>query len=264
MHKSRIPDIIAKAYGKRYNLEVQEEPIDFWRQKLLETYHTLLPLLNRSRVQLLGATTAFIFVVAAIYYYNTLVTAEHVMLKSASQVEVLMQRRNDISINLAKAVKGYSQYERQVMAEVVKLRSNNIPKATTPEDLLKAARKPAAVPGSAPGVQATPGSPDATAGMLPPGSEALATAGALTGLLAIAEQYPDLKLSANFQSLMAALVEVEKDLSTERLKFNEAVMVYSDSVSMIPSNFFAAIFGFRSSPYFKATQDAQKLQPIAY
>ena len=86
----------------------------------------------------------------------------------------------------------------------------------------------------------------------------------LVNPLAVAEQYPDLKLSAKFQSLITALVEVEKNLANERLKFNEAAMVYWSNVCRFPSNFFAAMFSYKPTPYFTATQEAQTLKPIAY
>lgn len=266
MQKSRVSEIIVRAYGKRFNLAPEVEVRRMGREtltdKLAGKFYEVWPVIARSRFKLLGATTALVFVAAAIYYYNALISAEHVMLKSASQVEVLMQRRNDISINLAKVVLDYSHYERNVLTEVVKLRSlfsKDDAKAARLDEALKAANKPAAPGAPATPATAAPVSPAALAGKGPLDSPA-----ALAGLLAVAEQYPDLKLSANFQSFMAALVEVEKDIAGERIKYNEANMAYLDYVARVPSNFFAALFGFESTPYFKATQEAQNLKPVAF
>jgi len=86
----------------------------------------------------------------------------------------------------------------------------------------------------------------------------------LTRLLALAEQYPDLKLSNTFINLMTALIEVEKDLAMERIKYNDAVNVYTTNTAIFPINIFAVIFRFKDKPYFEATQEAQKLKPISY
>jgi len=83
-------------------------------------------------------------------------------------------------------------------------------------------------------------------------------------MLAVAEQYPDLKLSDNFNTLMAALVEVEKDLADERIKFNDAVNIYTTNLIRFPLNAYAWIFGFKSRPYFEATADASRFNPIVY
>ncbi len=247
MDSRRISEMIVKAYGKKYNLEPEVEMRPVWRQELAVRWRAVLPVLADAKFKIIGAAAGVVFLAATIYYYNILLDYEHEMLKSASQVEVLLQRRNDISINLAKAVGDYSSYERQVLTEIVKLRS------LLPKDAARGAKPedPAAAP---------PKPGNELAGLLK-GQDGTA---ALASLLAVAEQYPDLKLSANFQSLMAALVEVEKDLAGERLKFNEAAMIYWGYVSRFPSNFFAGMFGFKPTPYFTATQEAQTLKPIAY
>ena len=261
--RNRVSDIIVKAYGKRYGITPQPIPERTPTQRAMDYLQEMAPVVARMRFKLLGASAAMILVAAAVYYFNLLITAEHVMLKSAAQVDVLLQRRNDLSINLAKAVLDYSHYERQVFAEVVKLRSmfgQDDARGKKLDELLKSGRKPA------PGAQAAaPPSSVAPVAPVAPGAPGVPDAiPSLVGMLAVAEQYPDLKLSANFQSLMSAIVDVEKDLAGERLKYNEAIMGYLDYVARVPSNFFAALFGFKDMPYFKATQEAQTLKPIAY
>jgi LemA protein len=86
----------------------------------------------------------------------------------------------------------------------------------------------------------------------------------LSKLMALAEQYPDLKLSSNFQSLMAALIEVEKDLATERIKLNDMVNTYTTNVAKFPCNMFAVLYGFPRSPYFEATEEAKAFKLITY
>lgn len=250
MNTRRMTDIIVAAYGKKYQLEPRRGPERDWREALRDWLRALGDTPMDIRVRLLLGLAALVLAAATIYYYNTLIAAEHDVMMSRAQVDVFMQRRNDISINLAKALTDYSQYEQGVLTEIVKLRAaigGGDAKAGL-EEMLKAAEKSA-------GAAAPAAKPSA--------AEALAGS-SLARLLAVAEQYPDLKLSANFQSLMAALVEVEKDLAGERVKFNQAILAYANYVDKFPSNAFAFVFGFKTAPYFKATPEAQTLTPISY
>jgi LemA protein len=86
----------------------------------------------------------------------------------------------------------------------------------------------------------------------------------LDRLLAVAEQYPDLKLSSNFDRLMKALIEVEKDLAVERIRYNDMANIYSTNLAKFPINVYAWIFGFETQPYFEATEEAQSFKPIDY
>jgi len=243
MDSSRISKIISQAYGKKYNLKPSPPVRHVGVRDVIDRLYFMLAQQTNVRAKALWGATAVVVCLVTVYYYNNLTSAEHEMLKAASQCEVLMQRRNDITINLSLAVKGYSQYERQVLEEIVKLRKMfslediRAGKLDEAMNARKAGADPAA--GLAPGIPA-----------------------ALSGLFA--EQYPDLKLSGNFQNLMNALVEVEKDLSGQRLLFNEAALAYSDYVYRFPSNVFSAVFGFKPPVYFKATQEAQSLKPINY
>ncbi|MBF0482891.1 MAG: LemA family protein [Desulfovibrionaceae bacterium] len=255
MDSNRISEIIVKAYGKKYNLKPKLQTRHVGVRDVLDRFYLMLTQQANVRAKLLWASTAAVFFLAAVYYFNNLTTAEHTMLKAASQCEVLMQRRNDITVNLSLAVKGYSQYERQVLEEIVKLRklfSQDEIKSGKLDEVLAARKAPAAPEPAGPAASANPA---ARAADIP---------ASLTGLLAIAEQYPDLKLSGNFQNLMNALIEVEKDLAGQRLMFNEAALAYSDCVYRFPSNAFATLFGFKPPVYFKATQEAQSLKPINY
>ncbi|WP_052279026.1 LemA family protein [Solidesulfovibrio magneticus] len=248
MKTKRMTDIIVEAYGKKYDLAPRQAPRHAFWDELGYRLRAVAEMPMDVRLRWLLGFCFLVLAAATIYYYNTLIGVEHDVMKSRAQVDVFMQRRNDISINLAKALQDYSHYEKNVLTEIVKLRTALGGEGANPgavEELLKNA------------------GPAAPAGTAPAGAAGLSSA-ALARLLAVAEQYPDLKLSANFQSLMAALVEVEKDLAGERVKFNEAILAYANYVDKFPSNFFALCFGFRMTPYFKATQDAQVLTPISY
>ncbi|MBW2277154.1 MAG: LemA family protein, partial [Deltaproteobacteria bacterium] len=86
----------------------------------------------------------------------------------------------------------------------------------------------------------------------------------LSGVLALAEQYPDLKLSDNFRRFMDALVETEKALCDERMTYSEVVNSYTTKLKTFPGNLFAKIYGFELIPYFEADHDAQRFKPVDY
>jgi len=260
--RNDFTEMIVRAYGERYALVAEPDRYRTAGQRVRDYLNGLLPVILLMRFKLLAASAVLIMAVASIYYFNQLVNASHAVHRSEAQVDVLMQRRSDLTENLAVAVLDYSMYERQVFAEVVRLRAmfgQDDVRGIRLDELLSLNRRPAA------GALPLAGG----AGMTALGAESLA-GGAGTGgppaveagLLAVAEQYPDLKLSLTFQSLMAAIVEVEKDLAAERLKYNEDVMAYMEFVRRFPSRIFATIFGFTDQGYFIADEHAQRFVPI--
>ncbi|SLM32724.1 Putative LemA family protein (modular protein), magnetosome protein MamQ. Homology with gene DMR_41130 of RS-1 [Desulfamplus magnetovallimortis] len=292
MSPDPVTRIIRDAYGKKYKLDSHAlAPRAIYFPSVREYLSLLTPVADffRSRsIYIAALLLSIITAVMTIYYYNILVESEQMVLTAQGKVSVLMQRRNDISINLSKAVLDYSTHEREVLTAIVALRTmlsgeknegnffqkedgsaKLLPKSPVTKSLPgKAATEklplfsnPQQVPGSLPelGLPAAFTQGKAMAALAPDTMESL---GRL--LLAVAEQYPDLKLSANFSSLMAALVEVEKDLATERLKFNDAVNAYTTNIAKFPSNLYAAMFNFPPQSYFEPTNDAKQLVPISY
>jgi LemA protein len=207
--------------------------------------------IQQRRLRILALVLIAVLAASAIYYFNLLTMNLSDVHAYKSTVSVLEQRRNDLSINLSKAVYDYSKHERSVLVAVVGLRSflaekgMKIPEL---EELMKEYKlSETPMPGKG---------PDKLAGILP--------SSALDRLLAIVEQHPDLKLATNFQNLMAALVEVEKDLAAARTKYNEMVNIYTTNMTKFPINLHAKLFGFKPVPYFEATEDARRFKPIDY
>jgi LemA protein len=187
----------------------------------------------------------------SIYYFNILVQTEQDVLAAWAKVDALQQRRNDISINLSKAVLDYSRHEQSVFTAVVSLRSllsKKGVKSVELEETLKKLDQTLKTGAQAPASIVTGAGPLST----------------WDRLLAVAEQYPDLKLSSNFQSLMTALIDVEKDLAAERIRYNDAANLYTTIFYKFPTNFYVLIFGFKPQPYFEATSDAKRFKPIDY
>lgn len=280
MKRDRVNVIIQRAYGNRYDLAspvpASRPGSNIYVNRLRRSLSELEPYaLAVSRRKVLIASVAAVLALAlvTIHYYNQLVITQQNMLAAEGRVEALLQRRNDTAVNLSKAVLDYAEHERVLLSAVVALRGlqnggaggeealrKMAPGAEKLEQLQEAVDQvtsKSTVPGTAPSraVQASGKMEAAAAGLLP---------STLMNLSALAEQYPDLKLSANFQTLMNVLDQIEKDLSSERMKHDEMVNIYATNVQIFPSNIFARIFGFEVQPYFQSSHEAKNFRPISY
>jgi LemA protein len=87
---------------------------------------------------------------------------------------------------------------------------------------------------------------------------------ALGKLLAITENYPDLKANTNFLELQAQLEGTENRIAVERKKFNDAARVYNTTIRQFPKNIVAGMFGFEKKPYFEAAEGAQEAPKVEF
>ena len=250
MGKTHVTTLIKRVYGKKYDLEPYRD-LSVGPRFYASKMQPLLMFLREKRIRLLFWVMLAVVAGGSIYYFNLLVSTEQDVLAAKGKVDALQQRRNDISINLSKAALDYSTHERSVFTAVVALRSLLAEKGEDNAQI-EALIKEIGGGGAADGSKLS--------GMMA-GTGKLS---ALGRMLAVAEQYPDLKLSSNFNNLMTALIEVEKDLADERIKFNDAVNIYTTNIIRFPLNAYAWIFGFKARPYFEATAEASKFNPIAY
>src|ERR1700747_2236097 len=152
----------------------------------------------------------------AISVYNGLVAMRQRVNQAFADVDVQLRQRHDLVPNLVETVKGYAAHERGTLDEVVKARN-------------------AAVSAQGPAQQA------AAENML---------SGALRQLFALAESYPDLKASANFQQLQAELTDIENKIAASRRFFNNAVQEYNTGIQQFPAALFAGAFGFTRKEFF--------------
>ena len=250
MGSKQTSRIIQSAFGRRYNLDhLQVSPgSQYFISRLRSAFYV-------SQHKWVRYSSMFILLIAAagsIFFYNLLVTTEQDVLSAKGKVNALLQRRNDISINLSKAVLDYAQHERGVFTGVVALRSvlsKDAGKDPKLEELFNRLKQQEAQAGVAKTAKTPPAS-----GVVSP----------LARLLAVAEQYPDLNLSDTFINFMTAIIEIEKDLAQERIKYNDNVNIYTTTMAKFPINIYATLFGFKDKPYFEATGEAQKLKPISY
>lgn len=163
--------------------------------------------------------------------YNTLIRYDESIKAAWSQVENVMQRRNDLIPNVVNSVKGYAKHEKEIFENVAKARTALAGARTVDEK-----------------VRATS-----------------ALDSALSRLLAIAENYPQLQASKNFQSLMDEIAGSENRIAVERRRYNEIVQAYNITVRRFPSNIIASIFGFKEKQvYFKAEEKAKEVPQVKF
>ena len=171
--------------------------------------------------------------------YNNMVKMDEGVQAAWSQVENVYQRRADLIPNLVATVKGYASHEQQTLEGVVSARS----KAT----------------------QITLDAENLTPDKLAQYNKAQGELGAALGkLLAITENYPDLKANQNFLQLQSQLEGTENRIAVERQKFNETARKYNTAIRQFPKNIVAGMFGFEKKPYFEAQEGAQQAPKVEF
>ncbi len=162
--------------------------------------------------------------------YNRLVRLRNEADQGFSTIDVQLKRRADLIPNLVESVKGYAGHEAEVFEKVSQARAATLQAGTLPE---KAA---------ADGLMQS----------------------AVTGLLGIAEAYPQLRSSENFRALQDELAGTENRISVERMRYNEEVRAYNIRVRQFPSNLIASTFNFEQHPLFEAPQAAQTAPQVKF
>ena len=171
--------------------------------------------------------------------YNGMVKMDEGVQAAWSQVENVYQRRADLIPNLVSTVKGYAAHEQETLEGVISARS----KAT----------------------QLTVDSDNLTPERLAQYNKAQGELGAALGkLLAITENYPDLKANQNFLQLQSQLEGTENRIAVERQKFNETARKYNTAIRQFPKNIVAGMFGFEKKPYFEAQEGAQQAPKVEF
>jgi LemA protein len=159
--------------------------------------------------------------------YNRLVRLRNRCENAWAQVDVQLRRRYDLIPNLIETVKGYAAHERETFEEVTKART--------------AAQQ-------AQGVQEQAQ------------AENMLTQ-AIGRLFAVAEQYPQLRATENFQQLQAQLAETEQKIAVSRQIYNDAVLTYDNALETVPTNVVAGVFNFEPREYFEVEEPAAREAP---
>jgi LemA protein len=174
-------------------------------------------------------------VIACILIYNRLVGLRNRMKNAFSQIDVQLKRRYDLIPNLVETAKGYMKFERETLEAVIKARNQAI----------------------SANQQVMAGAGDAKAMQQLVGAETALT-GTLGRLLALAENYPDLKANKNMLQLMEELTSTENKVSFSRQGYNDSVMVYNTTRETFPNVIIANSFGFGPGVLFEITVQQER------
>lgn len=166
--------------------------------------------------------------------YNTLVGLRNRFKNAFAQIDVQLKRRYDLIPNLVETAKGYLKHERETLEAVIKAR--NIALAASQA------------------VAANPADGNAMRGL---GAAEGGLAGALSRLMVVSEQYPDLKANENMRQLSEELASTENKIAFARQSYNDSVMTYNTARETFPNVIFAGAFGFQAAELFQI-QDASE------
>ena len=178
----------------------------------------------------IAALVIIILAVSSISTYNGLTAADQQVQMQWSTVESMMQRRADVISNQVEVVKGYMQHEEKIFGEIAAqgrsfCNYSDIESKIAADEQLSAASK---------------------------------------RILALVENYPELKADALFENLQIEIEGSENRVSVARKDFIEAVRAYNTKVTRFPGNIFARLMGFEKKEYFKASPDAQESPKVDF
>jgi LemA protein len=176
-------------------------------------------------IVLIAIVVVLVGILVAIY--NKLVRLRNRAENAWAQVDVQLRRRYDLIPNLVETVKGYAAHERGTFEEVTKARTAAQQAQTVPEQAQ---------------------------------AENMLTQ-AIGKLFAVAEQYPQLRATENFQQLQAQLAETEQKIAIARQVYNDTVLTYDNALQTIPTNIVARIFNFEPREYFEVEEPAAREAP---
>ena len=173
--------------------------------------------------------------------YNRLVALEQNVNKKWADVQSVYQRRADLIPNLVNTVQGAANFEKSTLTEVTNARA------------------------SVGRVQLDPNKAPTDAKQLQEFQQAQGQlSNALSRLLVVSENYPQLRATEGFQNLQAQLEGTENRISVERNNFNSAVQQYNTALSTFPTNMLNKMFGFQPKPFFTAQTGAEKAPPVQF
>jgi len=164
------------------------------------------------------AVLIFLYVLTT---YNSLVILRNKFQNQKSQIDIELKRRFDLIPNLVETVKGYANYEKTALADVIKARNSYVSASDNTAQALEADS---------------------------------ALTGALTKLFALSESYPELKANTNFISLQHDLSDIEQKIVYSRQFCNDSVFKLNTKIEMFPSNIVANIFKFDKEAFFEAAE----------
>jgi LemA protein len=193
-----------------------------------------------SALLVLGIIAAVLLVLGlwVVGIYNALVALRNRFKNAFAQIDVQLKRRYDLIPNLVETAKGYLKHERETLEAVIKARN-----------IALAASQTAA---------ANPADANAMKGLV---SAETGLAGALSRLMVVSEQYPDLKANQNMMQLTEELTSTENKISFARQAYNDSVMSYNTTRETFPNVIFSGMFGFQPAELFKVDDPTERNAP---
>lgn len=162
-----------------------------------------------------------IVVLLLIYFiitYNSLIKLKNIVKEAFSTMDVYLKKRWDLIPNIVETVKGYAEHEKSTLKEIAELRNGVYDNMSLDEKF------------------------DVNTKLSPN----------ISRLMALAEAYPELKASENFNNLSQQLTKVEDEIANSRKYYNGSVRIFNDKIQMFPSNIAAKLFGFKEEKMFEA------------
>ena len=171
-----------------------------------------------------------VLILWGIALYNGLVRSRMQTKESWSQIDVQLKRRNDLIPNLIETVKGYAAYEEKTFAKITELRQQ-VADAKTPSEAMHASN---------------------------------ALTNQLSNLIAVAENYPDLKANNSFIKLQDELPNTENKIAYSRQLFNTTTANYNVKLETFPSNLIAGMFGFKPSQFLETPEEEKDVPKVTF
>ena len=165
-----------------------------------------------------------IIVLYAFITYNNFIKLKNMVKEAFATMDVYLKKRWDLIPNIVETVKGYAKHEEDTLKEVVELRNSSYD-SMSDDEKVKTNQK---------------------------------ISKDINKIMLLAESYPDLKASANFQDLSRELSKVEEDIANSRKYYNGVVEMFNNKVEMFPSNIFAKLFGYKSKEMFETNNQERE------
>jgi LemA protein len=185
------------------------------------------------------AIVVFGIVSWGIHAYNRMVKMQELVTSQWGNVETHYQRRSDLIPNFVNTVKGAANFEQATLTQVIEARAKATQVTIDPSKMTAANMQQ---------FQAAQGE----------------LSSALSRLMVVVEQYPEIKATQNFRDLQVELEGTENRISVERRKFNEVAQAFNTYIRQFPQNIIAGMHGFTAKPYFEAQEGAEKAPEVKF
>ena len=171
-----------------------------------------------------------IIVIYALITYNNFIKLKNMVKEAFATMDVYLKKRWDLIPNIVETVKGYTKHEENTLKEVVELRNSSYD-SMSDDEKVKANQK---------------------------------ISKDINKIMLLAESYPDLKASSNFQDLSRELSKVEEDIANSRKYYNGTVEMFNNKVEMFPSNIFAKLFGYKPKAMFETNEQERENVKVSF